>query len=80
MLFCHPPRLENLVSNVVERIQNGERRYEVYWTKVGDRVLRVIIAGVRSKSGELLGVVEIAEDLTEVVKDPEKVKKRIMVL
>jgi DUF438 domain-containing protein len=58
----------------------GEFPYREFWTRVGDRILRVIIAGVKDSQGKLIGVLEVVEDLTEVVNNPEEVKKKIMVL
>ncbi|MCX8199485.1 MAG: DUF438 domain-containing protein [Sulfolobales archaeon] len=78
--YCHPPRLEQYVSRVVEQVKKGVEKHRVFWTKLGDRVIRVIVASVKNSEGELLGVLEIVEDLTEVVNNPEEVKKRIVVL
>ncbi len=78
--YCHPPRLEKLVTSVVEELKRGERRYAEYWTKLGDRIIRVLVVAVRNSSGEYIGTLEIVEDLTEVVKNPEKILNRIVVL
>jgi len=78
--YCHPPRLENYVKLNVDALMRGEFPYREFWTRVGDRVLRVIIAGVRDSQGKLVGVLEVVEDLTEVVNNPEEVKKKIVVL
>jgi len=78
--YCHPPRLENYVKLNVDALLRGEFPYREFWTRVGDRVLRVIIAGVRDSRGKLIGVLEVVEDLTEVVNNPEEVKKKIVVL
>ncbi|MEM4687141.1 MAG: DUF438 domain-containing protein, partial [Zestosphaera sp.] len=67
LLYCHPPRLEGMVRVNVERLKKGEE-YREYWTKQGDRIIRVLVVAVRSESGEYLGTLEIVEDLTEVVK------------
>jgi len=40
----------------------------------------VLVAPVKSREGKLLGVLEIVEDLTEVVNNPEEIKKKILVL
>ncbi|MEM4471271.1 MAG: DUF438 domain-containing protein [Zestosphaera sp.] len=79
LLYCHPPRLEGMVRVNVERLKKGEE-YREYWTKQGDRIIRVLVVAVRSESGEYLGTLEIVEDLTEVVKNPDEVMKKLMVL
>ena len=78
--FCHPPRLENYVMLNVGKIKAGEFPYREFWTRTGDRILRVIIAGVRDRSGKYLGTLEVVEDLTDVIKNPDEIKSKIMVL
>jgi len=78
--YCHPPRLEGIVRRTVDEIKSGEADYREFWTRLGDRVMRVLIVGVKNENGELLGTVEVVEDLTEVVNNPEEVKKKILVL
>jgi DUF438 domain-containing protein len=80
LYYCHPPRLENYVRLNVEAVKKGQYKYREFWTRLGDRIIRVILAPVRSSSGELLGVLEVVEDLTDIVNNPEEVKKKIMVL
>ncbi len=78
--FCHPPRLEELVRKTVDEIKSGERDMAEFWTRQGDRIIRVLIAGVKNGDGEYLGTLEIVEDLTEVVENPEQIKEKIIVL
>ncbi len=78
--FCHPPRLERLVRSVIDDLKAGRYDYREFWTRLGDRILRVIIAAVRGRDGDYLGTLEIVEDLTEVVNNPEGIKEKIMVL
>ncbi|MEO3993688.1 MAG: PAS domain-containing protein [Desulfurococcaceae archaeon TW002] len=79
LLFCHPPRLEGMVKVNVERLKKGEE-FKEYWTRQGNRIIKVIIAAIKDKKEEYLGTLEIVEDLTEVVTNPEAVMKKIMVL
>ncbi|MCS7102907.1 MAG: DUF438 domain-containing protein [Candidatus Korarchaeum sp.] len=78
--FCHPPRLESYVMLNVNKIKSGELPYREFWTKLGERLIRVIVVGVRNSEGRYLGTLEVVEDLTEVLDNPEEVRKRIMVL
>jgi len=78
--FCHPPRLEKLVEKVSLEVLNGQVPYRVFWTKQGDRIIRVLIAPVKNRSGEIIGVVEVVEDLTDVIENVEEIKKSILVL
>jgi len=79
LLFCHPPRLEGMVKVNVERLKKGEG-FREYWTKQGDRIIRVLVVAVRDEEGKYLGTLEVVEDLTEVIKNPEEVMKKVMVL
>jgi DUF438 domain-containing protein len=79
LLYCHPPRLEGMVKVNVERLKKGEE-FREYWTKQGDRIIRVLVVAVRGEGGGYLGTLEVVEDLTEVIKNPEEVMRKVMVL
>ncbi|MEM3986366.1 MAG: DUF438 domain-containing protein [Candidatus Methanomethylicia archaeon] len=78
--YCHPPRLEAFIRKVLDELKSGVKDHEVFWTKMGDRILRVIVIAVKDVDGRYLGALEIVEDLTEVVENPEEVKKKILVV
>ena len=79
LLFCHPPRLEGMIKVNLERLKKGEE-FREYWTKQGDRIIRVLVVAVRDKNGKYLGTLEVVEDLTEVIKKPEEIMKKLVVL
>lgn len=79
LLFCHPPRLETAVENAVEALKKGEP-YREFWTRIGDRIVRVFVSAVRDEAGNYLGAVEVVEDFTEILKNPEEVLKKVAVL
>lgn len=78
--FCHPPRLEGLVRKTINELKEGKKPFAEFWTKQGDRILRVLIVPVINKEGEYLGTIEIVEDLTEPILNPDKILRKIMVL
>lgn len=78
--YCHPPRLENFVKSVVDDLKSGKADFREYWTRLGDRIVRVIVAAVRDEKGTYLGALEVVEDLTEVVNNSEEIKRKIIVL
>jgi DUF438 domain-containing protein len=80
LLFCHPPRLERYVKETVEALKKGEADYREFWTRIGDRIVRVFISAVRDENGKYLGAVEVVEDFTEVLSNPEEVLKKVIVL
>ena len=80
LLYCHPPRLERLVRETLEALKRGEADYKEFWTRIGDRVVRVFISAVRDEKGRYQGAVEVVEDFTEALKNPEEVLKKVVVL
>ena len=80
LLYCHPPRLERLVKETVDALKRGEADYREFWTRIGDRIVRVFISAVRDERGRYLGAVEVVEDFTEVLRNPEEVLKKVVVL
>jgi len=78
--YCHPPRLEGYVKTNVEALKQGKYEYREFWTRLGDRIIRVIVAPVRSPDGRQLGTIEIVEDMTEIINNPDEVRERIVVL
>ncbi|MET1159641.1 MAG: DUF438 domain-containing protein [Thermoprotei archaeon] len=78
--YCHPPRLEGLVKKVFNEVVSGAKPYREFWTRLGNRIIRVLITPVKNSRGEILGVLETVEDLTDVVNKPEEIKSKIMVL
>ena len=78
--YCHPPRLEYYVKHVVKQLKEGKHPYREFWTRMGGRIIRVLIVPVRDREGKQIGTLEVVEDLTEVVNNPEAIKKKIMVL
>jgi DUF438 domain-containing protein len=80
LLYCHPPRLERLVKDTLEALKRGEADYREFWTRIGDRIVRVFISAVRDESGRYLSAVEVVEDFTEALRNPEEVLKKVVVL
>jgi DUF438 domain-containing protein len=80
LYYCHPPRLEGYVRLNVKLLKDGKAAYREFWTRMGNRIIRVLIAGVKNKEGKYLGTLEIVEDLTDVIEKPEEIKKKIMIL
>ncbi|MEM1600994.1 MAG: PAS domain-containing protein, partial [Sulfolobales archaeon] len=78
--YCHPPRLEAFVMQNVKSVKNGEAPYKEYWTRIGGKIVRVLIAPVKGEDGKLLGVLEVVEDMTEIINKAEEIKKKIVVL
>ncbi len=78
--YCHPPRLEGYVKFNVKLLKQGKFSHREFWTRMGDRIIRVLIVGVRDKDGNYRGTLEIVEDFTDMINNPEKIKEKIVVL
>ncbi|MEM0028988.1 MAG: PAS domain-containing protein, partial [Ignisphaera sp.] len=64
----------------VDELKAGKAEYREFWTRQGDRILRVLIVAVKNDRGEYLGTLEIVEDFTDVINNVEEIKKKIVVL
>ncbi|MEM3616196.1 MAG: PAS domain-containing protein, partial [Candidatus Methanomethylicia archaeon] len=78
--YCHPPRLEAFIRKVLDELKSGVKDHEVFWTRMGDRILRVMVVAIKDDNGKYIGALEVVEDLTEVVENPEEVKRKILVM
>ncbi|MEM4672082.1 MAG: histidine kinase, partial [Desulfurococcaceae archaeon] len=74
---AHDPCVEWSVTTVNRRAEGTTRPRKTHKNLERETV---IVVPVKNRNGELLGVLEIVEDLTDVVKKPEEIKKKIMVL
>jgi len=80
LLFCHPPRLEKYVQLNVELLKKNKERYREFWTRLGDRILRVLVVGVRDKDGNYLGTLEVVEDFTDILRNAQEIVERKVVV
>ncbi len=78
--YCHPPRLENYVKLNVKQLRENKQLFREFWTKMGDRIIRVLIVGVRNNKGEYIGTLEVVEDFTDIIRNPEEVINKIVIL
>ncbi len=78
--YCHPPRLEKIIREVIERLRKGEKDLEEFWTRYEGRIFRVLIIAVRDDNNDYLGALEVVEDFTEVLEKADEVRKRVLVI
>lgn len=67
ILYCHPPRLEKIVKENIDALKRVEASDRVFWTRIGDRIVRVTISAIRDRDGRYLCSVEVVEDSTEML-------------
>jgi PAS domain S-box-containing protein len=63
---CHPPKSIPVVNRILEALKSGARDLEESWVDLGGRKVRVQYFAVRSASGEYLGCIEFAQDLSDL--------------
>ncbi|MGQ4891823.1 MAG: DUF438 domain-containing protein [Candidatus Njordarchaeia archaeon] len=63
--LCHPPISEELVQQVIREIRNGKEKVDFWIDAMGKKIL-IQFFGVRNKNGELLGILEVVQDITEI--------------
>ena len=73
---CHPPKSLPKVEQVISDLKSGKRDVAESWTDLGGRKIYIGYLAVRSKTGKYLGVLEVAQDITDIQKTTGQ--KRIM--
>ncbi len=63
--LCHPPKSEELVDQVIEKLQNGEKRVD-FWINFMGRTVYISFLPVKNKQGELKGILEVVQDITDI--------------
>jgi hypothetical protein len=63
---CHPEKSAARVNRVIETLRSGARETDESWVELDGKLIRVRYFAVRSPSGEYLGCLEFAEDVTGV--------------
>ena len=67
---CHPPKVLPMVKRVLQQLQSGEKDViSIMANKKGRKAL-VRYMAVRDADGEYLGVLEVVEDVTDLLKAP----------
>jgi len=65
---CHPPQSLPRVEQVISDLKSGRRDVAESWTDLQGRKVYIGYFAVRDKTGKYLGVLEVAQDITEVQK------------
>lgn len=81
LLYCHPPRLEKYIQLNIDLLKKNKEKYREFWTRLGDRILRVLVVGVRDEKGNYIGTMEVVEDFTEILLHSNEIlEKKLVVL
>jgi len=61
---CHPEKSVARVKQVLDGLKSGARDVDESWADLGGKLVRIRYFAVRSASGEYLGCLEFADDVT----------------
>ena len=63
---CHPQKSVHIVNRILEALKNGSRDVAEFWINLKGRLVYIRYLPVRSRDGEYLGVLEVAQDITDI--------------
>lgn len=63
---CHPPRSVHYVDQILTDFKSGRETSAQFWKHLGDRFIHIRFVALRNETGDYLGTVEIAQDITHL--------------
>lgn len=64
---CHPPESVHIVEKIVSEFRNGNRNEADFRIRMHGKYISIRYFAVRDDAGEYRGVIEVAQDITEIV-------------
>jgi len=65
---CHPEESVPLVNKILESFKNNKMDAKESWVRRDGRLIQIRYFAVRSRDGEYLGTLEVAQDVTAIRK------------
>ena len=65
---CHSPQSLAKMEQVISDLKSGKRDVAESWTDLNGRKIYIGYLAVRNKAGKYLGVLEVAQDITDLQK------------
>ncbi len=65
---CHPPQSLPKMEQVISDLKSGKRDVAESWIDLQGRKIYIGYLAVRNKAGKYLGVLEVAQDITDIQK------------
>lgn len=65
---CHPPASVNIVNAIIQAFRRKEKDVSEFWMTLGGRFIHIRYFAVRDSKGVYRGVLEMAQDITEIRK------------
>ncbi|MBN1418848.1 MAG: DUF438 domain-containing protein [Planctomycetes bacterium] len=63
---CHPPKSVHMVEKIIDAFRKGERDVAAFWIPFQGRFVHIRYFAVRDEGRNYLGVLEVAQDVTEI--------------
>jgi len=65
---CHPPQSLPKMEQVISDLKSGKRDAAESWIDLQEHKIYIGYLAVRNKAGKYLGVLEVAQDITDIQK------------
>lgn len=65
---CHPPESVHIVEEIIEEFRKGNQDKASFWIKMGQVYVLIQYFAVRDKKNRYCGVVEVAQEISEIKK------------
>ena len=65
---CHPPESVHIVEEIIEEFRKGNQHKASFWIKMGQVYVLIQYFAVRDKRNRYCGVVEVAQEISEIKK------------
>ena len=65
---CHPPRIINIVKELINDFKEGKKDFEEIWTPNPNNPIRVLYLAVRDNNGNYLGTLELVEQFKNILR------------
>ena len=63
---CHPEASLHLVNQVIDDLRSGKMKVVEFWKDRDGRRLYIRYLPVKDKTGKYIGILEVAEDVTDI--------------
>lgn len=66
VMKCHPPKSQDIVTQLIKDLRDGAKDIQKAWYKKGETLVYITYAAVRDEDGKFMGILEYVQDITEI--------------
>lgn len=66
VMKCHPPKSQDIVTQLIKDLRDGTKDIQKAWYKKGESLVYITYAAVRDEDGKFMGILEYVQDITEI--------------